>query len=392
MGEVRAMYKQIDDINISMVEAQTTEDKEAQAVMARHVNTDGWTPELRELHAVASKASIADYFAATIEGRGVTGAAKEYNEHVFGAYANGDYPIEFLLNRDELLGFDPATWQSLKHDSDEARALITGIAATHGNPTFVDRLLASSEAAYLRGVFPAVGPGRHSYPIVTGTTVAASFARGAAETLAGGLTIEDADPTRIQHSYEYATADELQIPGVANGLASDLRMSLASGLDNKVVDDLITALTSMDVTPATTLTTAALISAVHGVVDGRGARYFNEVRLLAGNTGTSGQTTAFAHIGALIAATTIDAVFNWMASIRASAHMIVASGGEDNIIAIKTGASPTRLIVPVWRRGTLLRDPNSKQTSGNIVLTGVMYADVILVNSDLHTQLRVETQ
>ena len=69
-----------------------------------------------------------------------------------------------------------------------------------------------------------------------------------------------------------------------------------------------------------------------------------------------------------------------------------ASGGEDNIIAIKTGASADRLIVPVWRRGSLLRDPNTQQLKGNIVLTGVMYADVIVVNSDLHTQLRVETQ
>ena len=360
--------------------------------MANRINTDGWSSELREFRDIAQKTSIRDYVASTIHRREVEGAAKEYNEHVFGSWSPGDYPIEMLLDRNELLDFDPLTWQSLKHDDDGSRAIITGIAATHGNPTFVDRLLASSEAAYLRGMFPAVGPGRHSYPIVSGTTTAATFARDANETPAGGLTIVDADPSRVQHSYEYATADELQIPGVANGLASDLRMSLAAGLDNKVVDDLITALTSMDVTAGTTLTTPALLAAVHGVVDGRAARYFNDVVLLSGNTAASGQTTAFSLIGTFLAATTIDAVFNWFANIRASAHMPAASGGEDNIIAVKTGASPPRLIVPVWRRGTLLRDQTTKQTAGNIVLTGVMYADVILVNSDLHTQLRVETQ
>ena len=77
-------------------------------------------------------------------------------------------------------------------------------------------------------------------------------------------------------------------------LTSDLRMSLASGLDNKVVDDLISALTAVDVGAGADLTTAALLAGVHGVVDGRAARYFNEVLLLAGNSGPSTQTTAFA--------------------------------------------------------------------------------------------------
>ena len=94
----------------------------------------------------------------------------------------------------------------------------------------------------------------------------------------------------------------------------------------------------------------------------------------------------------MLAATTIDAVFNWMANIRASAHMGAAAGGEDDIIAIKTGAAPARLIVPVWRRGTLLRDAGRLQLQGAITLTGVMYTDVIVAKTDIHTLLEVETQ
>ena len=392
MGERKVLNDQLTGLNSKLIDALNREDTEAQAAVATNADTRGWTAELREFRAIAQRTSIADYFAATIEGRGVTGSAKEYNEHVLGAYAPGDYPLEMLLDRDELLAFDPFTWQSLKHDSDESRAIITGIAGTHGNPTFVDRLLANSEAAYLMARSPAVGPGRHSYPIVTGSTVAAETARDTAETPAGGLTIVNSDPSRIQHSYEYAVADELQVPGVANGLADDLRMSLASGLDRKVVRDLLSGLTAEDVTAGTTVTAAGLIAAVHSVVDGRAARYFGEVRLLAGNGVAASQTTAFERIGALLSAATIDAVFTWMANIRASAHMPNASGGEDNIIAIKTGSAATRLIVPVWRRGTLLRDVATQQLKGNIVITGVMYADVIVVNEDIHTQLRVETQ
>ena len=250
---------------------------------------------LREFRAIAQRTTIADYFAATIEGaRHVDGHRQGIQRALSsGTYAPGDYPLEMLLDRDELLAFDPFTWQSLKHDSDESRAIITGIAGTHGNPTFVDRLLANSEAAYLMARSPAVGPGRHSYPIVTGSTVAAETARDTAETPAGGLTIVNSDPSRIQHSYEYAVADELQIPGVANGLSDDLRMSLASGLDRKVVRDLISGLTAVDVTAGTTVTAAGLIAAVHSVVDGRAARYFGDVRLLAGNGTAASQTSAF---------------------------------------------------------------------------------------------------
>ena len=57
-------------------------------------------------------------------------------------------------------------------------------------------------------------------------------------------------------------------------------------------------------------------------------------------------------------------------------------------IAYRTGAGALqRLIVPVWRRGQLLRDTGRLQLEGTITITGVMYADVIVVNSDLHQQL-----
>ena len=345
-------------------------------------------PELREFRELGQRVTISDYVAAAVSERHVDGAAAEYNQHVFGTFAQGDYPLEMLLDRDEYFDLDARTWGALV--TEEKRTQITGVASNTGNITFVDRLLASSEAAYLRAQFPAVGPGRHSYPVVSGGSVAGVIARGTAETPSGGITIVNADPARIQHSYEYAATDELQMPGIANALASDLRMSLASGLDNKVVDDLVSALTRVAI--AATVTTASLLAAVHGVVDGKAARYFSEVQLLAGNTGATSQTTAFERIGALLAASTIDAVFAWLASIRASAHMGAAAGGEDDIIVVKTGPAPTRLVVPVWRRGTLLRDTGRLQLEGAITLTGVMYADVILAKTDIHTLLEVETQ
>ena len=48
---------------------------------------------------------------------------------------------------------------------------------------------------------------------------------------AGGITIENADPERIQHSWEVARVDELHMPGIMEYYGKrDLRISLASGL------------------------------------------------------------------------------------------------------------------------------------------------------------------
>ena len=53
---------------------------------------------------------------------------------------------------------------------------------------------------------------------------------GTAETPAGGLSVVNADPTRIQHSYEVAASDELQMPGIGAALmASHLRNALMAG-------------------------------------------------------------------------------------------------------------------------------------------------------------------
>ena len=295
-----------------------------------------------------------------------------------------------LLQSDELGDLSPAVISALR-DADEKRTEITGTAASAQNNTWLGRLLADSEGAYLRATYPSVGPGRHTYPIVTGTTVADDYARGAAETPAGGLSTEDADPTRIQHTYEISSVDELVMPGIGAYLARDLRASLMSGLDKETVSGLNSELTDTDL-GAATLTTAILLAGVHGLVDGRGAFYYTDIRLLAGNTAAASQTTAHTRLGALLAAATFDGIFNWLGDIRASAHMPAAAAGEDNILAIKMRGSVPRLIVPVWRRGQLLRDTGRGQLSGTITLTGIMFADVIVASSDLHTRWSVETQ
>ena len=380
------------EIRLEIIEAYQAEDAVAQAAMSTKADTSGWTSEMREFHQLGQRTSMAAYMEAGIALRQLTAGTPEheYNAHVFGnTWSVGEYPLEMLLDRGEYFSLEAHQAAHVFEPDAEQRTEITGVVGGAGNLTFVDRLMQNSEGAYLRATYPVVGPGRHSYPVFTGG-IGAVIARGTAEVPAGGLNVVQADPRRIQKSYEIARADELRMPGVLAAAVPDIRMSLAAGLDNVVVDDTITELTAQDV--AATLTTPALLAAMHGVVDGKGASFFREVRLLAGNTAASSQTTAFSRIGALLAAATVDAVFEVLASTRASAHMTAASGGEDNIIAVKTGAAPPRLIVPVWRRGEFYRDTGRLQLQGTITVTGALYADDILAAKDIHTLLRVETQ
>ena len=150
--------------------------------MARDANADGWTPEMRDFHQLGQRTSMAEYMRAGIAMRQLTPGTPEheYNKHVFGDTFNvGDYPVEMLLDRSEYFNLDAHQAKQVMEPDDEQRTIITGVAQNAGNLTFVDRLLQGSEGAYLRASYPAVGPGRHSYPsLFWVTTAAARIARG----------------------------------------------------------------------------------------------------------------------------------------------------------------------------------------------------------------------
>ena len=122
-------------------------------------------------------------------------------------------------------------------------------------------------------------------------------------------------------------------------------------------------------------TLAKIFGAFGSAVDGVAARDVREVRLLVAKT-----------VYADAAALSIANVGHFFTLIpheryRASAHLGTLFG-----LGYRTGANVRRLLVPVWRRGTLLRDTGRLQLAGTVTLTGVMYADVILVNDDQHVK------
>ena len=366
-------------VRSQIIAALQTESDAAQAAMATNIDTSGWTAELREFRDLGQRTSITGYMQATVSEKRVDGAEAEYNDHVFGGnWQQGDYPLEMLLDRSEHFAL---TAQAIGDMRTEQRTEITGVVAGSENESYVARLLADGDGTYLGASYPAVGPGRHSYPIVSGTTVAATIVRGTAEVPAGGIAITNADPERIQHSYEIASVDELQMPGIMGYMAGDLRNSLTSGFDVKVLTNLLAGLT--EVNDNTTMTLAKLFAKFGGAVNGNGAKNINQVRILASNESyTFVSALNIANVGTFMSMVPHD-------RFRSSANMPDhGTANHGHGIAYRTGAgSLQRLICPVWRRGQLLRDTGRLQLQGTVTITGVMYADVIVVNSDLHQQL-----
>ena len=383
------------EVRKQIIEALRKEDAEAQAAMANNPDTSGWTAEMREFHRLGQRTSMAEYMRAGFQQRAVAQGTPEheYNQHVFGnSFGPGEYPLEMLLDRQEHFSLE--AWEAAQvMEADEERTAITGTAADAGMLTFVDRLFADSEGAYLMARYPAVGPGRHSYPIVTGTgNVGAVIARDTAESVAGGITVNNADPNRIQHSFEVARVDEVMMPGIMEYMVRDIRGGLMDGLDDFTIDQLFTGLSDADIQSGATLTAAGLMQGIAEAVNGRSGYSLTDMRVLAGNTSATNQTTAYARIGALFATDMPDGMFNILANIRASAHFAAASGGEDHIIIAGTRGNRPRLIVPVWRRGEILRDRGRLQLRDVVTLTGVMYADAIVAATDTHFERSVETQ
>ena len=109
LGERSAKRDNVNEINKRIIKALVEEDGNAQAAMARHVNTDGWTPELREWRELGQRTSMAEYMRAGIGLRQLSPGTPEheYNTHLFGNDFNvGDYPVEMLLDRSEFFDLD----------------------------------------------------------------------------------------------------------------------------------------------------------------------------------------------------------------------------------------------------------------------------------------------
>ena len=394
-GEVRAMYDQLTELDKDRNTAWGDEAEEATRALAKVVEggEDRMTPELKELREVAKKVGLNDYMMAARDGRPVSGAGAEYNTHVFGHNAAGDFPIEMLGDREKVLDLDVGDWRDIKES--EHRTALTGTGVNPGSSTnYIAQLFANSEAAFCGASFPAVGVGDHSYPIFSKSTTAGNFARAAAEpTPAGSLTINTAVNRRLQSTMEITGEDENRIPNIAGGLVAHLRGGLQETLDNYAIDQLVAGASTGPSVTTTTETLAMFLSRIGNLVDGRGAFNVGDVRVLLGTVPKSvGAPTPFS----LLAGSSIGTDGSHFSElprlsepnfVRGSAHLAAVTSADDGpILFTRIGPNVNlgRFQVPIWRRGQMLRDTGVGQLSGIIRYTVAMYAAVEITAQDQH--------
>ena len=117
-------------VRAELIAALEKEDQEAQAAMARNVDTSGWTAEMREFHQLGQRTSMAEYMSAGIALRHLTAGTPEheYNSHVFGDTWNvGEYPLEMLLDRNEYFSLEASQAAHVLEPDAEQRTEITGV-------------------------------------------------------------------------------------------------------------------------------------------------------------------------------------------------------------------------------------------------------------------------
>ena len=78
IGERSALMEELADVRLKLIEATRTEGREAEAAMARNVDTDGWSPELREFRELGAEDQTSSATCkATVQERSVSTERRE---------------------------------------------------------------------------------------------------------------------------------------------------------------------------------------------------------------------------------------------------------------------------------------------------------------------------
>ena len=393
MGEHKALRDQLSDVNEKWIVARQAEDVATEVATAGQVNGEArMTSELKELREVAKKVSLHDYFLAARDGRPVIGAAAEYNTHVFGHNAAGDFPVELLGDRSKIFTYEAEDWIDIAES--EHRAALTGTGVNTGASTnYIAQMFGSGEAAFLGASFPAVGVGDHSWAQFSKSLTAGSFDRDAIEPeSSGSLAIMTATNRRLQASLVLASEDENRIQNIVGAAGSHLRATIGEVLDNYVVDSLVTALGTGVPILLTVETLSGFLSRVGSMVNGIGARNVGEIRGLLNAIPASAATPS---VFSLLSGLSLAAGGSHFWELprlsdpniyRGSAHVAAASATAATAILIRIGEGLNlgRLQVPIWRRAQMLRDTGVGQLQGRIQYTVAMFAAVEVTAEDQH--------
>ena len=302
---------------------------------------------------------MSDFVTAALKGQPVAGASGEYADAEGLA---GRMPLE-------LLGTPP-----------EARAVTPGPDAetvTTTRPT-VPYAFARTDAAALGVVFPMVAPGEAHFPSLTTAPPANAKAKDAAATsTAAAFTLTKREGKRITGQFLVRLEDIELMPSMETDLRRGISSAVADAVDGQVINGsgaganlsgLFHQATDVGVAGATE-TFATAIERFAGVVDGRHANGFGDIRALIGVDAFKKFAAIFANAdkGDLSA---YDVLRSKLGELRVSTRVPDKSGNGQKGIAV-LGAQGQPITVPVWKGVELIVDPYTQAAKGQRVVTAV---------------------
>ena len=327
--------------------------------------------ETRERRELRSKARVSDFVTAVLTGRPVTGASGEYADAVG---VPGFMPLD-LLETPGAAFIDVARFPEV-----EKRAITPGPAddtVTATQPT-VPFAFARTDAAALGIAMPMVAPGEQHYPALsTAPPAGPKAADGAAAQTAAAFTLTKRDPKRITGQFLIRLEDLALLPSMEEDLRRGIASAMADSLDAQVINGngsspnlsgLFNQSTDVAV-DGTKETFGTAIERFAGVVDGKQANGFGDIRALIG-------VATFALYAAIFAnsnkgdISAYDHLTSKLGMLRVSTRVpAVASNGQKAIAVL--GAQGQPISVPIWRGIELIVDPYTQAAKGQRVVTAV---------------------
>ena len=189
----RELLGQLDTVETEY-RAALTEEAEAESTQP---DAHGVTPEERAFRDLEHRAELRHAFRSVMDGKPLTGAAKELQEHR--GLAGHDLPWDMIAPR-------PVERSEHRVDAVSAAPGDSHL-QQHG---IIGRVFARSATATLGVQMPMVSVGEQNYPVITTTDTAAILAKDAAEgdSADAGITAHVIEPVRLQRSYVFRREDQ----------------------------------------------------------------------------------------------------------------------------------------------------------------------------------------
>ena len=360
------------------------EDWQAQANVAKGVDTRSWTPQQKELRELAQGSGLIDFLGPVIQGNRVDGKADEYRKAIWpNGYPAEWVPLEFLLDRNQMLNNPPDQRQFGDNQYEEHRAdTILDQSSMQGATTTAARVFAGGDSAFMGAAMPTVNSGDYNYPVVTGgNATAAPVGTEGTESAAAAATVSlgTATPEWLPASVDVSGTTLVRHPGLEDAFRRELIGQLTEGADKRAIAVLLASLGTITAAGSTS-TVASYVEALASGVDGRYAFNMSHIRMLVAGVSAGTADSVYTHLAKRVQA---NVGFGFMLlpmnQIRAS-HSLTAvpNTGLSEAIGYKNGVpNPNEFVMPMWRGVQMLRDPLSSKREGLIEITANLLMDAV---------------